>query len=95
MSEKSEIKSVIWMGNSLRQVKSFPDFVRREIGSSLYDAQCGDKPYDAKPFKGVGSGVFEIVTRFDSDTSSNSLCRTNRRLYLCSSCFSKKITQRN
>ena len=68
MSEKSEIKSVIWMGDSLKQVKSFPDFVRREIGSSLYDAQCGDKPYDAKPFKGVGSGVFEIVTRFDSDT---------------------------
>ena len=36
MSERSEIKSVIWMGDSLKQVKSFPDFVRREIGSSLY-----------------------------------------------------------
>ena len=56
------------MGDSLKQVKNFPDFVRREIGSSLYDAQCGEKPQSAKPFKGVGSGVFEIVTRFDSDT---------------------------
>lgn len=68
MSETNKIKEVIWMGDSLKKVKGFPDFVRREIGSSLYDAQCGDKPYDAKPFKGVGSGVFEIVTRFDSDT---------------------------
>jgi phage-related protein len=56
------------MGDSLKQVKSFPEQVRRDIGSSLYDAQLGNKPSNAKPFKGVGSGVFEIVTRFDSDT---------------------------
>jgi phage-related protein len=68
MSDKHRIKSIIWMGDSLKQVKSFPDFVRREIGSSLYDVQIGDKPHNSKPFKGVGSGVFEIITRFDSDT---------------------------
>jgi len=68
MSDKNRIKSIIWMGDSLKQVKSFPDFVRRDIGSSLYDVQIGDKPHNAKPFKGVGSGVFEIITRFDSDT---------------------------
>lgn len=61
-------KQVIWMGDSLKQVKSFPEQVRRDIGSSLYDAQLGNKPSSAKPFKGVGSSVFEIVTRFDSDT---------------------------
>ena len=67
-NNRNEIKSVIWMGDSLKQVKSFPALVRRDIGSSLYDAQLGDKPDNAKPFKGVGSGVFEIVTRYDSDT---------------------------
>ncbi len=56
------------MGDSLKQVKSFPEYVRRDIGSSLYDVQQGDKPDNAKPFKGVGTGIFEIVTRFDSDT---------------------------
>ncbi|MGV2831941.1 type II toxin-antitoxin system RelE/ParE family toxin [Myxosarcina sp. GI1(2024)] len=61
-------KSVVWMGDSLKQVKSFPEGVRKDIGSSLYEVQLGDKPNNAKPFKGVGSGVFEIVTRFDSDT---------------------------
>jgi phage-related protein len=64
----NEIKSLIWMGDSLKQVRNFPDFVRREIGSSLYDVQQGEQPHNAKPFKDVGSGVFEIVTRFDSDT---------------------------
>ena len=68
MSKKKGIKAVIWIGDSLKQVKTFPDHVRCEIGSSLYDVQCGDKPHNAKPFKGVGSGVFEIVIRFDSNT---------------------------
>ena len=61
-------KSVVWMGDSLKQVKSFPEEVRRSIGSSLYDAQLGNKPCDAKPLKGTGKGIFEIVTRFDSNT---------------------------
>ena len=56
------------MGDSLKQVKSFPTEVRRDIGSSLYDAQLRDKLKNAKPFKGAGRGVWEIVTRFDSDT---------------------------
>ncbi|AFZ37937.1 protein of unknown function DUF891 [Stanieria cyanosphaera PCC 7437] len=68
MANGNDIKLVIWMGDSLKQVKSFPDAVRRDIGSSLYDAQKGDKPDNAKPLKGVGNGIFEIVTRFDSDT---------------------------
>lgn len=61
-------RSVIWVGDSLKQVKSFPAAVRREIGVALYDAQKGDKSPDAKPLKGIGSGVFEIVTRFDTNT---------------------------
>ena len=64
----NDIKPVVWIGDSLKQVRSFPEEVRRDIGVSLFDAQKGDKPSNAKPFKGIGKGVFEIVTRFDSDT---------------------------
>lgn len=63
-----DVRPVAWLGDSLKQVKKFPVEVRKEIGVALYDAQVGDKPPGAKPFKGVGSGVFEIVTRFDTDT---------------------------
>ena len=31
-------------------------------------AQFGGKDVDAKPWKGLGSGVMEIVNRFDSNT---------------------------
>ncbi len=56
-----------WLGNSRKQVKSFPPEVRRSIGAALYDAQNGDKSPTAKPFRGIGSGVFEIALRFDKD----------------------------
>jgi phage-related protein len=59
---------VIWLGDSLKQVKSFPGAVRQDIGVSLFDVQKGSTPDNAKPFKGLGRGVFEIVTRFDKDT---------------------------
>ena len=49
------------MGGSLKQVKSFPEFVRRDIGSSLYEAQLEDQPDNAKPFKGVGIAIRQKV----------------------------------
>lgn len=63
-----EARPTVWVGDSLKQVKRFPAEVRREVGVALYDAQKGPTSPDAKPFKGVGRGVFEIVTRFDTDT---------------------------
>jgi phage-related protein len=37
------------------------------IGDGLQLIQFGGMPRDAKPFKGVGSGVFEIAIRFEGD----------------------------
>jgi len=62
-----DVRSLVWLGDSLKKIRDFPAEVRREIGSALYDAQTGATSPDAKPFKGVGSGVFEIVTRFHTD----------------------------
>ena len=55
-------------GDSRKNVRGFPEEVRQDIGSSLYDVQKGEMPSGAKPLKGVGNGIFEIVTRFDKDT---------------------------
>ena len=67
-AEYKERKPVIWLGDSRKQVQSFPQSVRQDIGSALYDVQLGVTPPLAKPLKGVGSGVFEIATRFDTNT---------------------------
>jgi len=61
-------KPVVWVGDSRKQVQGFPPAVRQDIGSALFDVQIGDTPPAAKLFKGVGRGVFEIVTHFDTDT---------------------------
>lgn len=63
-----EIRPTCWLGDSRKQVQGFPQSVRQDIGAALYDVQKGVTPPQAKPLKGVGRGVFEIVTRFDTDT---------------------------
>lgn len=66
--DNSKLRHIVWMGNSHKQLKSFPMEVKKEIGVSLFDVQMGTTPPDAKLFKGIGSSVFEIVTRHDTNT---------------------------
>ena len=47
---------------------AFPSPVQREIGNALGLAQFGGKHANAKPWKGEGPGVFEVVDDFDGDT---------------------------
>lgn len=63
---EQNMRFVIWLGDSRKQVKCFPAEVRKNIGSALYDAQRGEKAPKAKPFKSVGSGIFEIALRFNT-----------------------------
>ena len=46
----------------------FPAEVRDDIGAALGAAQFGRKDEQAKPWKGEGPGVFEIVDDFRGDT---------------------------
>ena len=59
---------LIWMGNSRKNIREFPEQVRASVGYALQLVQAGETPVDAKIFKGVGSGVYEIVKRYDTDT---------------------------
>ena len=62
-------KPVVWLGNTLDELRKFPEEVRDEMGYALYLAQIGDKHPTAKPLKGFGSaGVLEIVDNYDGDT---------------------------
>lgn len=55
-------KEVIWMGRSLKDLRSFPDEVKQVFGAAIYYAQRGGKHPQAKPMKGhKGAGVLEIV----------------------------------
>jgi phage-related protein len=61
-------KPLDWVGSSKRDFLAFPAPVQREIGNALGLAQFGGKHPNAKPWKGEGPGVFEVVDGFDGDT---------------------------
>lgn len=62
-------KPVVWLGNTLDELRKFPEEVRDEMGYALYLAQIGDKHPTAKPLKGfAGAGILEIVDNYDGDT---------------------------
>jgi hypothetical protein len=50
------LKPVVWVGDSLRVLKSFPSSVQDEVGYALFLAQRGEKHIAAKPLKGLGGG---------------------------------------
>ena len=61
-------KPLFWMGPAKRDLLEFPDAVRDEIGAALSVAQFGGKHPKAKPWKGEGPGVMEIVEDQRGDT---------------------------
>lgn len=60
-------RPIRWMGNSKKNLLKFPPEVMKVIGDELQFIQFGGMPKNAKPFKGVGSGVIEIAVRYDKD----------------------------
>ncbi len=58
---------VVWLGNSRKNILKFPENVRKLIGDELQFIQFGGMPKDIKIFKGVGSGVIEIVLKYDKE----------------------------
>lgn len=61
-------KPVYWIGSSLKDITDFPAAVQRSLGFALSAAQYGGKHPSAKPWKGEGVGVMEVVKDYDGDT---------------------------
>jgi len=61
-------KPLFWVGSSKRDLLAFPEEVKDELGAALSVAQFGGKHPDAKPWKGEGPGVLEIVEDHRGDT---------------------------
>ena len=57
-----------WIGSSKRDFLGFPMSVKSELGNALGVAQFGGKHPKAKPWKGHGPGIFEVVEDHDGNT---------------------------
>ena len=60
-------RTVVWLGNSRKNILKFPENVRKLIGDELQFIQFGGMPKDIKVFKGIGSGVIEIVLKYNKE----------------------------
>jgi phage-related protein len=61
-------KPLFWIGSAKRDLLEFPDAVKDGIGIALSVAQFGGKHPSAKPWKGEGAGLLEIIEDYRGDT---------------------------
>jgi phage-related protein len=88
-SEPGE-KPLFWVGSSKRDLLAMPDAVVRDLGTALGVAQYGAKHPAAKPWKGEGPGVLEVVSNFDGSAfRAVYTVRLPKAVYVLH-CFQKK-----
>jgi phage-related protein len=64
-----KIKSLVWIGSSRSDLRSFPAEVKDLMGYAFYQAQVGGKAPSAKPLRGFGgASVLEVVEDYKTDT---------------------------
>lgn len=57
-------RPVWWLDTALKDFMRFPEEVRERCLRALTFAADGSMSLEAKPLRGLGSGVFEIAVRF-------------------------------
>jgi phage-related protein len=60
-------KPLYWEDSSKKDFKEFPKPAQKNLGQALLLAQKGETPPSAKPWKGLGSGVYELVEDYRGD----------------------------
>ena len=63
----TSMRPLRFVGDSLEVLRELPEEVKDEIGFALERVQRGKMPENAKPLKGIASGVLEIVSDFRGD----------------------------
>lgn len=62
------MKSIQFLGDSLKCLREFPDEARQDAGYQLDLVQRGNQPDDFKPMPAIGRGVEELRVWDDSGT---------------------------
>ena len=83
-------RPVQWVGSSKRDLLDMPVAVVREVGIALSVAQYGGKHPAAKPWKGAGPGVMEIVKESKEGTYRAVYTISFQEALYVLHCFQKK-----
>ena len=87
------MKTIIFVGSSLKGIRGFPEDVKDDIGFALYQIQQGKKPLCAKPWKGLGPRILEIVEDYGGDTYRAVYAVNFNKVVYVLHCFQKKSKQ--
>jgi phage-related protein len=68
VSMMRSLRPLLWVASSKRDYLEFPARVQDTFGFELFLVQTGQHPASAKPLKGLGTGIVELVEDFDGDT---------------------------
>jgi len=82
-------KRVVWMGDSLAQVREFSAPARQDAGYQLDRVQRGLDPRDWRPMKSVGPGAAEIRVHAGGEFRVVYLAKFRDAVYVLHA-FSKK-----
>ncbi len=61
------IRSISWIKQARKDFLKFPEAVQMQIKAALNVALAGEKSDTSKPLSIIGSGVFEIALKYQSD----------------------------
>jgi len=83
-------KPLHWVGSAKKDLLEFPEQVVDDFGYTLGVVQAGGTPPSAKPWKGEGPGVFELVEDWRGGTWRVAYTvRFEKAIYVLH-CFQKK-----
>ncbi len=79
-----------WVGSSKRDLLEFPEDAIDDFGYGLGVVQLGGQPPAAKPWKGEGPGVYELVEDVRGDTYRVAYTVRFAKAVYVLHCFQKK-----
>ena len=83
-------KPLFWVASAKRDLLAFPEQVVDDFGYALGLVQMGGLPPSAKPWKGEGPGVFEIVEEHKGDAFRVAYTVRFQKAVYVLHCFQKK-----
>ncbi len=88
-------KPLLWIGSAKKDLLAFPGEAVDDFGYALGVVQMGGMPPSAKPWKGEGPGVFEIVEDHRGDTYRVALHGAVCESGLCAALLPEEIAVRH
>jgi phage-related protein len=89
-SSLQQERPLYWIGSAKRDLLDFPGNAVDDFGYSLGVVQLGGQPAVAKPWKGEGAGVFELIENCRGDTYRVAYTVRFARAVYVLHCFQKK-----